>query len=115
MSPSPPERDTQIDLICADLPFNAEQLSHIQIGGSLCGSAKTEITVRDGLHSRLRPQLAEFAATECPPGAHGEGPAGPATLDPVGGMSARLSARLRVSFPERHAIHLNPDHPSIQH
>jgi hypothetical protein len=84
-----------------------------QNGGSLCGSAKTEITVRDGLHSRLRPQLAEFAATECPPGAHGEGPAGPATLDPVGGMSARLPARLRVSFPERHAIHLNPDHPSI--
>ena len=40
-----------------------------QIGGSLRGSVKTEITVRDGLHRRLRPQAAEFAARERPRGA----------------------------------------------
>jgi hypothetical protein len=33
VSPSPPERDTQIDLMCVDLPFSAEQLFNIQIGG----------------------------------------------------------------------------------
>jgi hypothetical protein len=44
-------------------------------------------------------------------------PSAPCLLefDPVRGMSARLPARLRVSFPERHAIHPNPDHPSIRH
>lgn len=31
-------------------------------------------------------KLAEFAAAECPRSAHGEGPAGRATLDPVRGM-----------------------------
>jgi hypothetical protein len=61
------------------------------IGGSLRGCAETEITVRDGLHRRLRPQLAEFAATECPRGADGEGLAGLATLDPVRGMRVYAS------------------------
>ena len=45
-----------------------------QSGGSLRGCAKTEVTVRDGPYCRLRPQLADSAANECPRGAHGEGP-----------------------------------------
>jgi hypothetical protein len=47
---------------------------NLPTGGSLRGCAKTEITVRDGPYRRLRPQLADFAANECPRGAYGEGP-----------------------------------------
>jgi len=45
------------------------------IGGYVRGCTETEITVRDGLPRRLRSQLAEFAATECPRAARDEGPA----------------------------------------
>jgi hypothetical protein len=90
-------RPTPERLFCARSNGDADGLLTAQLGGSLRGSVKTEITVRDGLHRRLGPQLAEFAARERPRGAprrrscradaahHGEDPAGPTTLDPVGG------------------------------
>lgn len=55
MSPSPPERDMQIDLICVDIPFSAEQLFHIQIGGSARGEPRPEaVTKRDPISRSVR-------------------------------------------------------------
>jgi hypothetical protein len=39
-----------------------------------------------GFTADSAPQLAEFAAPIAPAAHRGEGPAGPTTLDPVGGM-----------------------------
>lgn len=54
-----------------------QPLSNAQyLGGYLRGCVETGTTVREGLHRQRCPQLTEFAATECPHAAHGEGPAG---------------------------------------
>jgi hypothetical protein len=61
-----------------------------QIGGSLRGSVKTEITVRDGFTADSAPNSPSSRLGSAHAAHHGEGPAGPTTLDPVGGMSVHI-------------------------